>query len=575
MKIIDEMPTELLDAMNKFSVKLEWARRLPIYEIHKWWARRYSGIVRLVLAFCELEKKTLNKISDFDSFVQNTYFDPPKVKNKKLLDPFCGGGTIIIEGAKMGYETYGIEINKLPVLTLESLKILKEIDFKFIEEKIFYICEQLKTFWITKCKAKHDALIIHTFLVWKNKKGEKQIKINLLKDDKEKTYFCQKCKKIFKSKENLEKCQICGNNFNEKYEKIEYNKIEPYVIEYFCPVCNKREFKVIEDEDLEKFNITFRKKLFKIPKLNETNRLIKAGLKDFSQLLTPRQQLTFHTFLSTFKIEPYKTIAKLIVSDCVRSCSLLAWYSPKYKKVIPGFIIKSYWLPSQPVELNPLSFQICSENSYKPLGRGTIFSSLKKLKKAKQFVTEEQLPLDFKLYNGPAQDILPKLKGKMDIVFTDPPYGDYQFYSDLSLFNLSLIDNIDSNYLKEILEKEVVLRKRKDINKYKSQLNQIFYLINTKLSENGKILITYHHHDINILYAILEVFKELRINLHAIYPVIGESSGRLSRRKIYLDLLFVFGKQKKKPYYTLTNFYFTPYDKKLQDSIENLINFYE
>ena len=47
MKVIERIPQELLDATNEFAKNLEWSRRLPIYEIHKWWARRYSGIVRL------------------------------------------------------------------------------------------------------------------------------------------------------------------------------------------------------------------------------------------------------------------------------------------------------------------------------------------------------------------------------------------------------------------------------------------------------------------------------------------------------------------------------------------------
>lgn len=574
MKIIDAIPTELLDSMNKFSSKLEWSRRLPIYEVNKWWARRYSGIIRLTLAFCELELETLNKISDFDSFVQNIYFNPPKVKNKRLLDPFCGGGTIIVEGAKMGYKTYGIEINKLPILTLESLKILPNIDFKYFEEKLIEISKKLEQIWKTKCNNEHNATIIHTFLVWKNKKGLKQIKFNLLKDNGYKMYFCEKCKQIFKQPKKIEACPVCGNYFDKKYEKIEYEKIEPYAIEYYCPICNARDFKIVDEEDISKFNINFRKNLGRIPKLNETNRLLKAKLYDFSQLLTPRQQLTFYTFLNAFNTEPYKSIAKVIVSDCLRSCSLLAWYSPKYRKVVPGFVIKSYWLPAQPVELNPLSFQISSGDNYIPLGRGTIFSTLRKLKRAREFIIEQKLSLDYKLYHGPAQDIIPKLNEKIDIVFTDPPYGDYQFYSDLSLLSLNVINEIDPNSLKELLEKEVVLRNKRVINRYKDQLYQIFYLINTKLSEDGKIIITYHHHDISILYTILEVFKTLKINLQAVYPVIGESSGRLLKRRIYLDLLFIFGKQKRKPHYTLTNFYFTSHDMEVQKFIEKLINFY-
>lgn len=578
MKIIDAIPPELLDAMNNFSRNLEWARRLPVYEIHKWWARRYSGVIRLLLAFSELEKKSLDKISDFHAFVREVYFHPPKVKGKKLLDPFCGGGTIVIEGAKLGYEAYGIEINKLPYLTLCALKELPRLDLKIIENKIVQASNFVKDIWTTKCNKGHTAQVIHTFLAWEDKKGRLQIKFNKLKESRrDKVYFCEKCKKVYTHKLDLKKCVFCDNQFDKDYEKIEYKNLVPYAIEYFCSLCNERKFKTVSHEDKEKFDIksVFKNRhLLEIPCLNETARLLRVGLRYFDQLLTPRQQLSFQRFLNSFKKKSYSTIAKLLVSDSLRSCSLLAYYSTKYNKVIPGFIIKSYWLPPQPVELNPLSFRISNGNLI-PLGRGNIVSSFRKFKRAKEFIKYQQIPLNFKIYHGPAQEIIPKLNCTFDLVFTDPPYGDYQFYSDLSLFSLSITREINSNSLKKLLEKEVTLRKGKDLIKYKEGLYQVFSSVTSKLSKKSRIIMTFHHPNIDILYEVLGVFKTLSLKLHAIYPVIGESSGQLVKRRIYLDLVFLFGKEKKEPYYALTSFSFTQHDDQLQKSIEKLIQFYE
>jgi len=577
MKIIDMIPPELLDAMNRFSRDLEWARRLPIYEIHKWWARRYSGVIRLLLAFNELDNKLLKKVDNFYAFVRDVYFNPPRVRDKKLLDPFCGGGTIIIEGAKLGYEAYGIEINKLPYLILRALKELPQIDLKIIENKIIQISNNIKGIWATKCKKGHDALIIHTFLAWRDRKGRLQIKFNKLKDGKKKVYFCEKCKKIYIHESDLKNCIYCNNEFEKSYDKIEYVDLVPYAIEYFCDFCNERAFKIITHQDEERFNTKspFKYHLLQIPHLNETARLLRAGLRYFDQLLTPRQLLTFQKVLNSFTREPYKTIVKLLVSDSLRSCSLLAYYSARYNKVIPGFVIKSYWLPPQPVELNPLSYQISSSGKLLPLGRGNIISSFRKFKRAKEFIKDQQILLNFKIHHGPAQEILPKLNDTFDLVFTDPPYGDYQFYSDLSLFSLSVIHEMDSNYLKKLLEKEIVFRKRKETLKYKKELYLVFSSVLDKLSKNGKIIITFHHPNINVLYEVLDVFKNLSLKLHAIYPVIGESSGQLVKRRVYLDLVFIFGKEKKKPYYTITSLTYTKYDDQLQNSIEKLIDYYE
>lgn len=575
MKLINEIPSELLDAVNKFSKELEWCRRLPIYEVHKWWARRYSGIIRLFLAFAVLDKKVLEKVDDFHVFVKNLYFHPPKVRDKKLLDPFCGGGTIIIEGAKLGYDAYGIEINKLAYLMLRTLKALPKLDFNFIKNKIIQISMDLKNIWSTKCIKGHDAWIIHTFLAWKDENGQLQIKFNKLKDGKIKFYFCEKCWKIYTDSKEIKICKICKNKFNKKHAQIKYVSIEPYAIEYFCPFCNQRGFKILSLEDLQKFYLKTRWNSFEIPELNETKRLLKNGFKYFDQLLSPRQQLTFQKFLNSFKIEPYKTIAKLLISDSLRSCSLLAYYSAKYRKVIPGFVIKSYWLPPQPVELNPLSFIFSKTGELLPIGRGNIISAFRKLIRAKKFIEHQKIPLKYNIYHGPAQDVLPNLKETFDIVFTDPPYGNYQFYSDLSLFSLSIIREINNSSLNELLEKEVVLRSKKDLTKYKRNLYLVFSLVKNKLSKDGKIIITYHHSDKKLLLEILDIFKNLSLNLQAIYPVIGESSGKLAKRRLYLDLIFIFGNEKLGPYYTFTTYSFTKYDEELQNSIEDFIQFYK
>ncbi|MEM1753348.1 MAG: hypothetical protein QXS69_02385 [Candidatus Aenigmatarchaeota archaeon] len=575
MKIINRVPPELLDAVNDFSKRLEWARRLPIYEIHKWWARRLSGIVRLFLLFTYMDYGTLNKIDDYSSFVEKLYFNPPKVQNKRLLDPFCGGGTIIIEASNLGYKAHGIEINKLAYLILKILKILPSLDLKYMKRKIIEVFDTVSNIWVTRCSKGHRAIIIHTFLAWKDETGNIQIRINKIKEGKEKIYYCEKCNTLFTSDLELENCKQCGNIFNKPYRKIKYSSLWPFAIEYFCPCCNERSFKLMDTFDYKSFQLqVLNNRLFPIPRLNETMRLIKAGFTDFGELLTPRQLFTFNKFLDSFQEEPYKSIAKLLVSDSLRCCSLLAYYSNRYTKVIPSFVIKSYWLPAQPVELNPLSFYLKHEQIF-PLGRGNIISGLRKLERAQKFIQIERLKMDFKVYCGPAQEIIEKLKGKYDIVFTDPPYGNYQFYSDLSLLSLSVLRELDSQYVQSLLEKEITLRSSSDLDRYKNSFMRVFSALLRRLSNEGMILLTFHHHNLDLIFTILSIFKELGLNLYAIYPVMGESSGNLVKRKIYLDLLFVFGFKRERTYFTYTKHVFTKYDALLQDSIIKIIDFYE
>jgi len=581
MKVIERIPQELLDATNEFAKNLEWSRRLPIYEIHKWWARRYSGIVRLFLVYSYLDHNKLNGVKDFNKFVSKLYWDPPKINGKTLLDPFCGGGTIILEASKLGFESYGIEINKLAHLILTSYEELNKLNIHKLKEEIIDFAEKInKELWRTKCKKGHEAVIIHTFLAWKDKKGSLQIRSNKIKDlDGDKSvYYCEKCEQIFEEKSDISYCPLCGNDLYKQHNgQKEYYKLHPYALEYYCPICGVREIKKVDKQDIGNFfNRNFKtaktkiQTVTKIPSLNETNRLIKNGIKYFDELLTPRQKITFYEFLKRFRGTPYEKISKLMVSDSLRSCSLLAYYSPKYKKVIPGFVIKSYWLPIQPVELNPVSF--IDNGLLKPLGRGNLISSYKKIFKVLK--NDHGYVNNYKVYLGASQDILKKLRKKFDIVFTDPPYADYQYYSDLSLFNLSFLRELDKEYMDYLLDKEIVLREKSELENYVLKLLEIFALIKKRLSTNGKLIITFHHPDVKVIKEFVSIFRQLQLNLDAVYPVFGESSGKLSKRKLYLDLLFVFSKNKKATHFVPTAIYLTREDERLIRFIDRIVEDY-
>lgn len=576
MKLIECIPKELLDATNDFARKLEWARRVPPYEIHKWWARRYSGIIRLFLIYSYSEYNIIKNVDNYHKFVNDLYWNPPRVKNKILLDPFCGGGTILLEGSTLGFRSYGIEINKLQFNILNMYKSLTKLDIADLYNRIILVANQINNkLWHTYCEKWHDALVIHTYIAWKNKSDKFQLKFNEIKRYKTFSYYyCEMCNNIYKSNSNATKCIYCDNEFNKIYNNdFEFGKLQPYALEYYCFTCKTRKIKMPDHKDLKLFNITLdRNERRPIPLLNETRRLINKGFSDFNDLLTNRQIITFDNFLMSFKNTPYEGISKLMVSDALRSCSLLAYYSPKYRKVIPAFIIKSYWMPLQPVELNPLSF--INDNSLRPLGRGNIISSFNKLIRAIDYMNYNH-NYDYKAYLGDAEDILKKINKKIDIVFTDPPYVDYQFYSDLSLFSLSILNDITSKELNNLLDKELVVRKKSDMNKYKNKLSNIFNLLKRCLKGDGKILITFHHSDKKVIKEIIDIFRFNNLNLDALYPVIGESSGKLSKRKLYIDLLFVLSKKRKQTYYTSTDIWITEEDKKLIDSIGELVLYYD
>jgi len=69
----------------------------PIYKMHKWFARRSSCVFRAILL-------AAMKPAGTDIMVEfyNDHTHDPDTKGVKILDPFMGGGTTIVEALRLG-----------------------------------------------------------------------------------------------------------------------------------------------------------------------------------------------------------------------------------------------------------------------------------------------------------------------------------------------------------------------------------------------------------------------------------------------------------------------------------------
>lgn len=85
----------------------------PIYQMSKWWARRRSSVFRslLIAAATQVpEDQTQAAKLVWDSY----YANHQKAKNfdsLRVLDPFMGGGTTLVEGARLGFQMTGVDLN--------------------------------------------------------------------------------------------------------------------------------------------------------------------------------------------------------------------------------------------------------------------------------------------------------------------------------------------------------------------------------------------------------------------------------------------------------------------------------
>ncbi len=126
----------------------------PIYQMSKWWARRRSSVFRAMLIAAAI--KAPDDTAEAARTVWDAYYcnhqQNDAFRNLKVADIFMGGGTTIVEGARLGMQMYGNDLN--PVAWLVVKNELAEVDpaqvqtlLKQVEEEVkpqimpFYACD--------------------------------------------------------------------------------------------------------------------------------------------------------------------------------------------------------------------------------------------------------------------------------------------------------------------------------------------------------------------------------------------------------------------------------------------------
>ena len=84
----------------------------PIYQMHKWFARRASCVFRAILlgALKPAWKADGTPTDLMEEFYRN-HGDDPETAGKVVLDPFMGGGTTVVEALRLGCRVIGIDLN--------------------------------------------------------------------------------------------------------------------------------------------------------------------------------------------------------------------------------------------------------------------------------------------------------------------------------------------------------------------------------------------------------------------------------------------------------------------------------
>jgi|Deesub1362A_J573_1020465.scaffolds.fasta_scaffold00395_27 adenine-specific DNA methylase len=158
----------------------------PIYQMHKWFARRASCVFRAILLGCmkplPLDENGKPLKSGAQIIMEEFYKDhtnDPDTNGKVILDPFMGGGTTVVEALRLGCKVIGIDLNPVAWFIVKTevepvdIAELKASFERLAERKVAWsgksVKETLLEQYKTECPCcgtgREEADIIYTFWV--------------------------------------------------------------------------------------------------------------------------------------------------------------------------------------------------------------------------------------------------------------------------------------------------------------------------------------------------------------------------------------------------------------------------
>lgn len=279
LPIEEGFPIERINEIaEKESRAKQWYR--PVYAMHKWWARRPGCLFRAISLYSLLDENTTAEDvevyepgeneqlgnngldqSELVEAIDDVDMDDPeslwsfypkdiRIKDKKILDPFMGGGTSIVEASRFGVESTGMDIN--PVAWFVTKKELdagqtKVKELKSAFEKVEQdVADEILQYYQTPCpNGDHDADVMYNFWVKELDCISCQNTVPLFKDyrvakgryenDELYNVLCPNCEEVILVDDWQDSCTCteCEHKFTPKSGNVSHSK-------YTCPDCGQK-----------------------------------------------------------------------------------------------------------------------------------------------------------------------------------------------------------------------------------------------------------------------------------------------------------------------------------------------
>jgi len=414
MKFIEKsFPVEYLNPV----AMAEGNAKKPVYQMHKWWARRLGSVFRMIIL------TTFSDEKESDNGIWHKFCNGVNLNGPVVLDPFMGGGTTIVEALRLGCKVIGIDIN--PVAWFTTKKEIEAVDLSDLDSAF---CDLEKTagnyikqYYLTKCPKGHPAEVMYFFWVKvaKCKSCGTRVRLfpnyELSRRNHVNVVLCPQCLQVIETKgyNPKTKCHNCGKIFDPRkgisgrgifrcpecnteqriLEAINENggplETELHALEGYCPTCG-RFFKRVDPDDIRLWEKAKREyhnckdNLFiphqKIPTEGRSDpRPVNHGYTHFQDMFNERQLLCLSRLLEEILKIPDTNIRELMLiafSDCLDANNMFCKYEIQWHKISLFFGLHAYHPIERPTENNIWGTKY---------GRGSFVKCFEKVRHAKVY----------------------------------------------------------------------------------------------------------------------------------------------------------------------------------------------
>lgn len=536
----------------------------PVYGAHRWWARRPPGVIRGLLLAAALP----------DGFPESDYWrlfgsTGHPLHGKRVHDLFVGGGTTVVEAARLGALASGTDVDPLAISIVkheitrpDPRQIQRAGDelLSFLRERVAHLFETAASKWTplhyfylhrVVCPKCADVASLFRNLVIARDEGKSGGVVR----DARLIAFCPDCHKIHAFDDAKRKRLDCC----DRYDLYDGNYAGQ---RYTCSACGHRSMHadlqtgrarrvlLAIEETREGYPRRIRKPVDSdLALLDNAERYLTKHLSELWLPTTPlrrdrldarpvsfgvvspqdffssRQLALFgHAFRWVRESEhpaDVRSALSLSLSNALATNNKLCSYATDYGRLAPLFSVRSYSLPALAVELNPF---------HPNAGRGTLRRSIEKVSRSvspavRRYVwspsARKPVPVTLRFRrNGKGADLrcasaerMPRDRATTDICLFDPPYFDYIAYSELSEFYRAWLDQ------RRLGGTPLLPTGKEPTKSYADTLSRCLKAAVRRLKRKRPLAFTFHSADPKAWEAIGAALDRAALSITALWPV--------------------------------------------------------